>query len=58
MSQCLAILEVDLCEKTLLTFVRKNFNIKIKTTAAESPWSNGICERHNAIITETLLKVK
>ena len=32
----------------------ENFNIKIKTTAAESPWSNGICERHNAIITETL----
>ena len=28
-----------------------NFNIKIKATAAESPWSNGICERHNAIIT-------
>ena len=32
----------------------ENFNIKIKTTAAESPWSNDICERHNAIITETL----
>ena len=40
---------IDFCE---------NFNIKIKTTAAESPWSNGICERHNTIITETLLKVK
>ena len=40
---------IDFCE---------NFNIKIKTTAAESPWSNGICERHNASITETLLKVK
>ena len=39
---------IDFCE---------NFNIKIKTTAAESPWSNGICEHHNAIITETL-KVK
>ena len=37
---------IDFCE---------NFNIKIKTTAAESPWSNGICECHNAIITETLL---
>ena len=31
----------------------ENFNIKIKT-AVESPWSNDICERHNAIITETL----
>ena len=40
---------IDFCE---------NFNIKIKTTPAESPWSNGICERHNAIITEMLLKVK
>ena len=36
----------------------ENFNIKIKATAAESPWSNAICERHNAIITETLLKMK
>ena len=40
---------IDFCE---------NFNIKIKTTPAESPWSKRICERHNAIITETLLKVK
>ena len=40
---------IDFCE---------NFNIKIKTTSAESPWSNRICECHNAIITETLLKVK
>ena len=28
---------IDLCE---------NFNIKILTTPAESPWSNGLCERH------------
>ena len=34
------------------------FSIKIKTAPAESPWSNGICERLNAIITEMLLKVK
>ena len=40
---------IDFCE---------NFNVKIKTTPAESPWSNGICELHNAIITEMLLKVK
>ena len=40
---------IDFCE---------NSNIKIKTTPAESPWSNGICEPHNAIITEMLLKVK
>ena len=36
----------------------ENFNNKIKRTAAESPWSNDICERHNAIVTETFLKVK
>ena len=25
-------------------------NIEVKTTAAEAPWSNGITERHNALI--------
>ena len=33
------------------------FNVKLITTAAESPWSNGTVERHNAILTETFLKV-
>ena len=47
-------MEVSLFQKAL----SENFNIKIKTTAAESPRSNEICERHNSIITETLLKVK
>ena len=28
----------------------EKLNTAIKTTAAESPWSNGIIERHNAII--------
>ena len=37
----------DLCEK---------FNIAPATTAAESPWSNGICERHNAVLTEAVTK--
>ena len=39
----------------------QGFNIlilKISTTPAESPWCNGICERHKAILTEILLKVK
>lgn len=26
----------------------ESFNIKIMTSAAESPWSNGVCERQNA----------
>ena len=33
-------------------------NINIKTTAAESPWSNGLCERHNAVITRNIHKVR
>ena len=41
-----------------LTDFCENFNIKISTSAAESPWSNGICGRHNAILTELLLKIK
>ena len=40
---------IDFCEK---------FNMKVTTTAPEAPWSNGICERHNAIITDIILKVK
>ena len=28
----------------------EKFNIKIMTTAAESPWSNGVCERLNAVL--------
>ena len=37
---------LDLCEK---------MNIVVKTTAAESPWGNGLVERHNALISETVL---
>ena len=32
-------------------------NIKIQTTGAESPWSNGIVERHNLVLSEMLNKV-
>jgi hypothetical protein len=34
----------------------EKFNITIKTTAAESPWSNGVTERHNATIAEMITK--
>ena len=37
----------DLCE---------SFNIRVLTTAAEAPWSNGLCERHNAVLGDMLLK--
>lgn len=39
---------IELCEQ---------HNIIVKTTAAESPWSNGIIERHNATMEEMLGKV-
>ena len=39
----------DMCE---------NFNIEVKTTAAESPWSNGLLERHNQTLTFIMKKVK
>jgi len=34
----------------------ENLNIDMMKTAAESPWSNGVCERHNAVIKESVLK--
>ena len=34
----------------------ERMNIVIKTTAAESPWSNGLCERHNAILSDVYQK--
>ena len=39
---------IDLAEK---------FNISLKTTAAESPWSNGLCERHNGILNDNVNKL-
>lgn len=36
----------------------ENFNIEIKTTAAYSPWSNGLTELHNQTLTEIIMKVK
>ena len=40
---------IDLCE---------NFNTNIVTTPAESSWSNVVCERHNKILTDIVLKIK
>ena len=34
-----------------------HFNMKILTTPAESPWSNGVCERLNADIGERVAKI-
>ncbi|XP_078490921.1 uncharacterized protein LOC144747058 [Ciona intestinalis] len=35
-----------------------NFSITVRTTAAYSPWSNGVCERHNLTLTNMVNKVK
>ena len=35
----------------------EQFGITIKTTAAESPWSNGIVKRHNLTLANMLDKV-
>ena len=38
----------EMCEK---------FNVTVKTTAAESPWSNGVNERHNALLHSMIEKL-
>ena len=35
----------------------ESFNIRVMSTAAESPWSNGLVERHNATLAEMLQKI-
>ena len=35
----------------------ESMNIRVLTTAAQSPWSNGLVERHNATLGEILQKV-
>ena len=35
-----------------------SFGIKVITTPGYSPWSNGLCERHNQTLTNMLLKIK
>ena len=36
----------------------QNLGIEIITTAAYSPWSNGVCERHNLTLSEMVYKVR
>ena len=35
----------------------EQFNVTLKTTAAELPWLNGMVERHNGILTKTIEKL-
>ena len=46
----------EFCNKEFVSFA-ENYDISIKTTAAFSPWSNGINERHNAIVTDMYEKL-
>ena len=41
----------------LMTRLSEMYIMKSFTTAADSPFSNGICEPHNAVITDTLNRV-
>ena len=35
----------------------QNLSINFQTTAAEAPWSNGLCEKHNGIVGEVMSKI-
>ena len=35
----------------------QKFNITVRTTEAESPWSNGMCERNNGVLTCNVNKI-
>ena len=35
----------------------ESFNVKIIATEAESPWSNGVCERLNAVLGASVNKM-
>ena len=41
----------------LMVKLAELYNVKLITTAAYAPYSNGVCERHNQVITEMLTKV-
>ena len=42
---------------SLLLSITEQFVITVKTTAAESPWSNGMLERHNGILAKIIEKL-
>ena len=46
----------EFVNQELIDFAEK-FNISIHTTAAESAWSNGMCEKHNDIIADMINKI-
>jgi hypothetical protein len=44
-------------DNELLRELGDRFNVVVKTTAAESPWSNGTVERHNAVLGNMVIKI-
>ena len=48
MEESLPTVTIEMCENMSINFI---------TTAAESPWSNGLVEKHNGIIGEAVYKV-
>ena len=45
----------EFCNEKFQEFAEA-YNLHLMTTGSHSPFSNGICERHNALVTETLAK--
>ena len=51
-------------EKQCLTFLKSTFLnagsrcIVVKMTAAETPSSNGLCKRHNEVLSEKTIKTR
>ncbi|OSX73858.1 hypothetical protein BU14_0323s0002 [Porphyra umbilicalis] len=41
----------------LFRTLAERFNMRVETTAAQSAWSNGVCERHNGIIKHMVLSL-
>ena len=47
---------MEKCFPMKSTEISENFDTAPATTAAESPWSNDTCERHNSVLTEAVTK--
>lgn len=45
-------------DNELFRFMRDRFGITLDSTAAQAPWSYGMCERHNAVMNCTLAKIR
>lgn len=41
----------------LWRLIGDHFGVHLDATAAQAPWSNGVCERHNATVKQTFMKL-